>query len=71
MYRALWSWIVCILVTVVISLVTRPLPENQLTGLVYGYTDIPSEGNLPLLKRPMFWAIVVALVFAILNILFW
>lgn len=71
MYRALWSWIVCVLVTVIISYMTKPLSESRLAGLVYGATEIPSEGHLPLYQRPIFWAIIVSLVFAILNIIFW
>jgi len=71
MYRGLWSWIICVLVTVLISLVTRPKPESELKGLVYGCTEIPSEGHLPLYKRPIFWAAVVAVVFGVLNIIFW
>ncbi len=71
MYRALWSWIVCVALTVVISYMTRPLPETQLKGLVYGCTELPSEGNLKLYQRPIFWASVVAVVFIILQIVFW
>jgi len=71
MYRALWSWIVCVIVSAVVSLVTRPKPEAELVGLVYGATDIPSEGELPIYQRPIFWAGVVAIVFVILNIIFW
>ena len=71
MYRALWSWIVCVVVTVVVSYVTRPLPEKQLAGLVYGCTDVPSEDDLPLYQRPIFWAGVVTVIFVILNIIFW
>ena len=44
---------------------------KQLTGLVYGCTELPSEGHLKLYQRPIFWAVAVALVFAVLNILFW
>src|SRR6185295_17650799 len=29
MYRGLWSWIVCVLVTAAVSMATRPLPDNQ------------------------------------------
>jgi Na+/proline symporter len=36
MYRALWSWLVCVIVTVVVSLVTRPKSAAELEGLVYG-----------------------------------
>jgi SSS family solute:Na+ symporter len=71
MYRGLWSWIVCVVVTVVVSYMTQPLPDSELKGLVYGCTEIPSEGDAPLYARPIFWAIVVAVVFVILNIIFW
>ena len=71
MYRALWSWLVCVIVTVVVSYATRPLPDSQLVGLVYGCTPIPSEGDLKLYQRPMFWAIVIAMVLVVLNILVW
>ena len=71
MYRALWSWIVCVLVTVVVSYLTRPKPVEELTGLVYGYTKLPSESDVPLYQRPIFWAGVIAIAFVILNIIFW
>lgn len=71
MYRGLWSWIICVLVTVAVSYMTRPKPDTELVGLVYGCTEIPSEQHVPLLQKPAFWAIVVSLVFAVLNIIFW
>src|SRR5581483_9626432 len=71
MYRALWSWIVCVVVTVVVSLMTRPKPETELVGLVYGATKLPSEADVPVYQRPWFWACVVAVVFVILQIIFW
>ena len=71
MFRALWSWVICVLVTVVVSLMTEPKPASELKGLVYGETDIPSEGHLPLWQRPIFWAGVVAAVFVVIQIIFW
>ena len=71
MYRALWSWLICVAVTVAVSMVTRPKPEAELRGLVYGATEIPSERNIPLLHRPLFWTVLVLIVFVILNIIFW
>lgn len=71
MYRALWSWIVCVVVTVVVSYMTAPEPAANLKGLVYGETDVPSEAHLPMYQKPAFWAVVVSIVFAILNIIFW
>jgi SSS family solute:Na+ symporter len=70
MYRALWSWIVCVVVTVVVSFVTEPKPDKELEGLVYGLTALPSESDLPLYKRPIFWAVVVALALVIVNLIF-
>jgi len=71
MYRALWSWVVCVVVTVGVSLVTKPKPESELAGLVYGPTQIPSDRQMPFYQRPIFWAAVVAVLFVTLNILFW
>jgi len=71
MYRGLWCWIVCVAVTVAVSYATQPKPAQELTGLVYGYTDLPSEGHLHLYQRPIFWACLVGGVFVILNIIFW
>jgi SSS family solute:Na+ symporter len=71
MYRALWSWIVCVVVTVVVSLLTKPKPDSELAGLVYGVTKIPHEENVALYQRPGFWAVVVAIVFVVINIIFW
>jgi len=71
MYRALWSWLVCVLVTVVVSMVTTPKPESELKGLVYGVTEIPSESFVPVYQRPWFWAVVVSVLFVIVNVVFW
>ncbi len=71
MYRALWSWLICVIVTVAVTYMTKPKPEAELTGLVYGLTPVPSEGHLPMYKRSLFWAVVVAVVWAVLQIIFW
>ncbi len=71
MYRALWSWIICVVVTVGVSLLTKPKPEAELEGLVYGCTKLPSEGHLPIWKRPIFFAAISFGLFLILQIIFW
>ena len=71
LYRALWSWIICVVVTVVVSLMTKPVPTEQLSGLVYGVTPIPDDGATTIWQKPIFWAIVVIVVFFILNLIFW
>jgi SSS family solute:Na+ symporter len=70
LYRALWSWIICVVVTVVVSYMTTPKPEAELAGLVYGATIVPDDGATSLWQKPIFWAIIVITVFFLLNIIF-
>jgi len=63
--------LVCVAVTVGVSLVTTPKPAAELAGLVYGYTPIPKEENVPLLHKPIFWAGVALVLFVILQVVFW
>ena len=70
LYRALWAWLICVGVTVVVSLMTKPMPDEALAGLVYGATPIPDDGSVGLFQKPIFWAIIVIIVFFILNIVF-
>jgi len=71
MYRALWSWLVCVAVTVVVSLATKPKPEAELAGLVYGATKLPEEHDDHWYQKPVVWACVIAVIFFGLNIIFW
>jgi len=71
MYRALWCWLICVIVTVAVTYATKPKPLEELTGLVYGCTELPSEGHLPLWKRPIFWAAISFAIFLILQWIFW
>ena len=70
LYRALWSWCICVVVTVAVSYMTKPKPEAELAGLVYGATPLPDDGATSIWQKPIFWAIVVIIVFFILNIIF-
>ncbi|HEX3662559.1 MAG TPA: sodium:solute symporter family protein [Acidobacteriaceae bacterium] len=71
MYRALWSLIVCVVVTVVVSLMTKPRPIAELEGLVYGASKIPEEHDEHWYQKPLVWAGAVSVVFVALNIIFW
>ena len=71
LYRAWWSLLANVVVTVAVTLVTTPKPEEELKGLVYGLTSLPAEGRFALFQRPVTWAAVVAVAFVALNIAFW
>ena len=71
MFRALWCWLICVVVTVVVSLLTKPKTDAELADLVYGLTPIPHEEKVSVFHRPVFWGVVVAIAFVILQIIFW
>ena len=70
MYRALWSVIVSILVTFVVSLATKARPVAELNGLVYGATKLPVEDPVPFYKNEYFWLVIAIILFFALNIYF-
>src|SRR5579871_5243416 len=71
MFRALWCCLICIIVTVVVSYMTKPKPDSELKDLVYGLTPIPHEEKVSMFHSPVFWGVIVAVVFLILQIIFW
>jgi SSS family solute:Na+ symporter len=71
MYRALWSCLINVIVTVFVSLITKPRPAAELKGLVLGVTDIPKEREVPLVLKPAFWAAVSLALLLILQWIFW
>jgi len=71
MYSGWWSLVVCVLVTVGVSLFTRPKPEAELRNLVLGLTPRPEEGPCPWYEKPALWAAVVAVVLVAVNVVFW
>jgi SSS family solute:Na+ symporter len=67
---AIIAWTVCFLVTIAISMMTRPRPEKELVGLVYGLTKKPNNENAVWYKRPGLVAIGIGALVLILNIWF-
>jgi SSS family solute:Na+ symporter len=70
-WTAIFAWTTCFVVTIAISLVTRPRPEGELVGLVYSLTEKPKDDVGPWYTRPATLGIVVLLLTAGLNLLFW
>ena len=70
-WRAWWAWLICFVVTIVVSLFTKPKPREELIGLVKGLTTTQVEKNLPFYKKPEIMAIISVLLFVLLNIYFW
>jgi SSS family solute:Na+ symporter len=68
---AIFAWSACFLVTIAVSLITRPRPETELRGLVYGVTPIPRETGVVWYMRPALLSVVAAAVCLALNLIFW
>ena len=72
LWQAVWAWVVCFVATVAISLGTTPKTDAELEGLVKGLTrKSAAQKDLPLAKKPEFWAGVALVALIVLNILFW
>lgn len=71
MYQALWSCLMCVAVTVLVTFVTQPRPDSELVGLVYSLTPIPDEGNTTWVHRPAVWGGVALVIFVVLQVVFW
>ena len=68
---AIFAWTSCFLVTVLVSLLSKPKPLSELHNLVYGLTDIPHDPDQPWFKRPMPLAAVVIVLLIALNLFVW
>ena len=70
-WTAIWAWSACFVITILISLATKPRKEEELKGLVYSLTERPSEEHLPFYKRPLALGLLVLALTLTLNLIFW
>jgi SSS family solute:Na+ symporter len=68
---AIVAWTACFLVTVIVSLMTRPRPDNQLKGLVYSLTEKGHEKPASWYLNPTLLAPLVLGAALALNLIFW
>jgi len=69
-WTAIYAFLTCFVVTIVVSLVTRPRPADELRGLVYALTERPKDAELSVAKRPLTLALVVLALTLALNLIF-
>ncbi|HEV2421939.1 MAG TPA: sodium:solute symporter family protein [Candidatus Acidoferrales bacterium] len=68
--RAIFAWTTCFVLTILITLFTRPRAESELHGLVYSLTEKPTYKHLGVLKRPATLAIAVIVIAVALDWVF-
>ncbi|MGD8866975.1 MAG: sodium:solute symporter family protein [Gemmatimonadales bacterium] len=71
LWRAWWAWLITFVLTIVISLATKPKPDGELVGLVRGLTDVSELRAVPLWRKPELWAAIALLTCIALNVYFW
>jgi len=69
-WTAIWAWTVCFIVTIIISLATRPRADSELQGLVYTLTEKQRDRSGPWYTRPVPVGVIVLGLTLILNIIF-
>jgi SSS family solute:Na+ symporter len=67
---AIDAWTVCFVVTIAVSLATRPRADRELVGLVYSLTEKPADAQLPWYQRPAVLGVLVLAATAALNLVF-
>ena len=70
-WTAIFAWSTCFVVTIIVSLITKPRPDGELKGLVYSLTERPKEDSVVWYKRPTILGVIVLLAALILNLIFW
>jgi SSS family solute:Na+ symporter len=69
-YAAIYAFVVCAVLTAVISVATKPKADEELVGLVYSLTPKPHT-DLPWYRRPAAIGAAVLGITLILNFVFW
>ena len=69
-WTAIFAFSVNLLVTIAVSLVTKPRPEPELVGLVYSLTPKPVETHLSWYQKPATLAVAVLAILIVLNLVF-
>ena len=71
-WTAAWAWSVCLVATILISLLTRQSrTDESLRGLVYSLTPVERHPELKWRQQPVVLGCVVMATVVILNIVFW
>jgi solute:Na+ symporter, SSS family len=69
-WRSTIAWTICFVITIVVSFFTKPKPESELEGLVWGMGPKTDASALPWYKRPVVLAAIALALTLACNLLF-
>lgn len=67
---AIVAFSTCLVLTIIISLFTKPHPKEKLVGLVYSLTPKPKDDDVAWYKRPLYIGVFILILVTILNLIF-
>ncbi|MBC7996655.1 MAG: Na+/galactose cotransporter, partial [Leptolyngbya sp.] len=70
-WRSTFAWVACFTATIAISFFTKPKPESELVGLVWGHSAVIETVPEVWYKRPAVLGVAIILVTVVLNVVFW
>jgi len=69
-WTAITAWTTCTVITIIVSLMTQPRPDEELRGLVYALTPRPRDSEYNFWKRPATLGVIVLIMTLMLNFVF-
>jgi SSS family solute:Na+ symporter len=69
-WTAIFAWTTCFVITIVVSLLTRPRKDEELVGLVYALTPRPPSTARAFWEKPAFLGVITLILLLILNLIF-
>ena len=69
-WTAIWAFTANLVITIVVTMFTKPRDEKELVGLVYSLTPKPVEHTMRWWEKPSTLAIVVLALLVVLNLVF-
>ncbi len=70
-FIAIMAWLVCFLVTIAVSMITKPRPDAELGGLVYSLTARPKNEAKVWYEKPVVLGVIVLAATFLLNLIYW
>jgi SSS family solute:Na+ symporter len=69
-WTAIFAWSSCFVATILVSLLTDPVDEKRLAGLVYSLTPQVRDGSAHWYQRPIYLGIALLVAVIVLNFVF-
>src|SRR5688572_4087508 len=69
-WTAIYAWTTCFVITIIVSMATRPRVDSELQGLVYSLTERQRDAGTVWFRRPATLGVVALAVALVLNVIF-